>query len=423
MNATGAEAAYSKERVLRSFLRLYAILFALAFLLDDEFLAALLNGVFQIGAFQWGCLSVIALFVGMDALIGWSARLRALLTTDAALNSMLAGLAALAPIVVLELALRPFAHFPYKDASIYQRDPEIGWTMLPSIELEYGEVLVRTNSIGLRSPGIPATKSDEERRVLVLGDSVAFGLRLEKAESFPFVMEKRKRERSRVVVNVINSGVPGYCTLQQARWLRRHGEVLEPDIVILAFVLNDVIPNLTGTQMGDFGADDPTPFIRNTLWDSIQANSALIYFGKRIFHQLRFGRTLRESAIHQELLGVRGLVEQPDHPEIIEAWEATYACLDDILKQCESLNARFLLAVFPYKFQIDDPQTLSAPQNALRTWAETRNVADIDLLPLMVDELERRGVPADAFFMDDCHLTAEGSRWVGEVLAEILSGK
>jgi hypothetical protein len=42
---------------------------------------------------------------------------------------------------------------------------------------------------------------------------------------------------------VINAGMPGYTTYQELEFLKLYGLEMEPDLVVLGFVFNDVVAN------------------------------------------------------------------------------------------------------------------------------------------------------------------------------------
>lgn len=90
---------------------------------------------------------------------------------------------------------------------------------------------IRLNALGMRGPEIGA-REPGELRVLVLGDSMAFGHGVLESEAFPAVLETLlERELSRPVT-VGNAGVPGNAHHEQLRDLRRHREVFDPDLVL-----------------------------------------------------------------------------------------------------------------------------------------------------------------------------------------------
>ena len=119
-------------------------------------------------------------------------------------------------------------------------DPVLGWSNLPGASAHIHDGILdyraRNNSHGFRDPERELAKPDGLRRVLILGDSIAWGWGVNDGERFSDLLEERLGER----VQVINLAVPGYGTDQQYWSLLQKGFAYEPDIVLLCMVLNDV---------------------------------------------------------------------------------------------------------------------------------------------------------------------------------------
>jgi lysophospholipase L1-like esterase len=98
------------------------------------------------------------------------------------------------------------------------------------------------NRLGYRSPERPAAKPAGAFRVVVLGDSIAEGLGVDEvADTFPARLERRLRAAGRPV-EVLNFAVTGYNTAQEVETLAARALTFEPDLVLLAYCLNDRRP-------------------------------------------------------------------------------------------------------------------------------------------------------------------------------------
>jgi len=169
--------------------------------------------------------------------------------------------AALAALVVAELALRAFVPEPgmprlarFSEAlseghavdfdDVFRRDPDRFWSLRPNLSFRpdqrpfFGVV---SNDRGLReNHAIPRDKPAGETRVLFVGDSCTFGYLVSLRDSFVEQTEARLRElvpgRS---IECINAGVPGYTLFQGWRFLLSEGFGYQPDLVVLEFGWND----------------------------------------------------------------------------------------------------------------------------------------------------------------------------------------
>jgi lysophospholipase L1-like esterase len=124
------------------------------------------------------------------------------------------------------------------------RNPKIGFEPVPGVRYE-GENLSfydyqgASNRLGYRGRDHEAAKPPGAWRIVVLGDSIAAGLRVERFEdTFPPILERLLRDRG-VNAEVINLSVSGYNTQQEVETLLDKGLVYRPDLVLVAYSLTD----------------------------------------------------------------------------------------------------------------------------------------------------------------------------------------
>ncbi|HKQ60160.1 MAG TPA: GDSL-type esterase/lipase family protein [Candidatus Polarisedimenticolaceae bacterium] len=107
------------------------------------------------------------------------------------------------------------------------------------------DVAVSINDQGLRDRDYPYERVPGKRRILVLGDSFAWGFGVEQPACFTELVE-----RSLADVEVINAAVSGYSTDQELLWLVNEGLKYRPDVVLLLVSGNDVAMNMTSLAYG-----------------------------------------------------------------------------------------------------------------------------------------------------------------------------
>lgn len=119
------------------------------------------------------------------------------------------------------------------------------WTLKPSsTSLLPSGVTITTNALGLRSPEIEKSKPEGVTRVLVLGESGAFGETVRDEQLFPRLMETRLNEltKGKRRWEVVNAAAPRYSTWQSYIYLEERGIYLEPDLVLVYQQAVDFMP-------------------------------------------------------------------------------------------------------------------------------------------------------------------------------------
>jgi lysophospholipase L1-like esterase len=148
-------------------------------------------------------------------------------------------------LLILEVGTRiifPAPPNPYRAPQIvYRPDPELGYVHVPGEQGWIDDGWVTINSLGLRDTELREKQSDESR-VFVIGDSVTLGWGVNDDETFCRQLGERLRQGKHAGdIRIINGGVSGYDTSQEARFLRRIGPVVDPDVVLIGFYWNDLL--------------------------------------------------------------------------------------------------------------------------------------------------------------------------------------
>ncbi len=120
-------------------------------------------------------------------------------------------------------------------------DERLSFDLRPGARVQ-AEVEYRINALGLRGPETTVAKPPGARRIAVLGDSIAFGYWVAEPDAFPRQLELLLGQvrGPGPAVEVLNFGVPGYNLDQEIEVLRTRALDFEPDVVVIAFCLNDL---------------------------------------------------------------------------------------------------------------------------------------------------------------------------------------
>jgi hypothetical protein len=220
-----------------------------------------------------------------------------------------------------------FSTLPYHMQGMVDH-PLLGYAHPKSVAYQLGNNRVSLNSNGHRGDEMPVRKPAGERRILILGDSVTFGWGVNQGEEFPARLETLLREQNNVVWRVINAGVNGYNSEQEAIFFATEGIAYEPDIVILVYVANDVEPVI-----------DPKPVTwrRSPTWPSslpelLERGRSLSYLYQttKLFqrmHQLELEASAPPLSVTRDV-----------------RWPDSLKALRTILDVCGSHGIPFLLA-------------------------------------------------------------------------------
>ncbi len=184
--------------------------------------------------------------------------------------------ATLGAVVAAEVGLRVFHHLrgtyrldeeavEARQASIWIRsdDPELMFVHRPDYRKE-GIRYTEAHGI-LRSEDVTLEKSQGMLRIVLLGDSIGAGITLPYERRLSTLLERGLASSwAGRPVEVLNFCVNGYKTIQEARLLEAAAAGFDPDLIIVAYCMNDVANSLTPTRW----FLDPSP-PRLYLWDAI----------------------------------------------------------------------------------------------------------------------------------------------------------
>ncbi|MCA8949249.1 MAG: SGNH/GDSL hydrolase family protein [Planctomycetes bacterium] len=128
----------------------------------------------------------------------------------------------------------------------------------PSLDIDIGSYRLQTNALGFRGPEISKQKPPGTFRILVLGDSVSYGTGVNDEVTFLRRWEQTLNESGDRHFEVVNTGHPMYDTSQELALFRDEGLALDPDLVLLVYVVNDIEPTRDVVEQALLGkAPDP----------------------------------------------------------------------------------------------------------------------------------------------------------------------
>jgi len=125
--------------------------------------------------------------------------------------------------------------------------PTYGWATRKGASVVVEGKRVSINDRGHRGRELAAERRGPAIRVVVLGDSIAFGLKVSDEETFAHLLDARDNG-----IEAANLSVPGYGPDQELLVLLGQGLAYQPDVVLLAFCLaNDLAESVLSVALYD----------------------------------------------------------------------------------------------------------------------------------------------------------------------------
>jgi len=267
---------------------------------------------------------------------------------------------------------------------------------------------VSINAHGTRGPARPLDRGEDVARVVVLGDSVAFGQEIPYSDTLGARVETLLGERGARRWEVWNLAFPGYNTVQSAAALGGLGARLAPDVVVLVWVTNDAA-SLEVPLGGSVGGP-------------------ALYVERRVHLLPGLGERLQIAAWRRSAL-FRSLGDALGGPnEVLLEEEEHRAAIAAIAAQCDSLGAPLVFAMVPPLIDYagwregPHPGRPTPPWAADSVWRSAREQATASgaiVVDLTMALAGRR--PSDVR-LDEIHPNALGHRLIATTLAERIAG-
>lgn len=123
--------------------------------------------------------------------------------------------------------------------AILEQDARLFWKQKPNLDVMFEGARVKTNALGLRNG--PIKDKTSQIRIICLGASPTFGWGVEQNEVYAKQLEQLLQKTfAGKNIEVINAGQIGYSSFQGQRYLKEKILSLSPDIITVAYVINDV---------------------------------------------------------------------------------------------------------------------------------------------------------------------------------------
>jgi hypothetical protein len=339
---------------------------------------------------------------------------------------------------IFEVALRTWGSSEAAPAfqGLFEGDPDLGYRLKPHARTRFVTreftADIEVNGAGFRDDEELGPKAPNERRIVLLGDSLVLSVQVPFSQTFGELLERRLNERNpNLRYRVINAGVQGYGPVEEKLYFDRIVATVQPDLVVpIVFVGNDAeeaygsAPKLTRHLAAT----------HQVLADSAMARARRLVRRSMVLQIVRV-RVLSATGRFTPTLAppeppLQSYAATPA-PRIAEGLAVSRDCLRDIVNTAATAGAKTAIVLMPARFQVDDPDYLrlreivaDAGGQLVRDAATERfkealapvGVPVYDVLPDL-----RRALPGpDVFYQETVHLTPRGHEVVAASLDRVL---
>lgn len=335
-----------------------------------------------------------------------------------------------------------------------QHDPWLGWKKIPHLKKLYisdeYETLEMFNSQGIRGPEYPDEKTNNEYRILVLGDSHSEGYTVEFEKLFSEVLKKRLNDRKDRPYQVINAATRAYSTDQELIFFEREGRRLHPDLTVLMFSATNIWNNnqskignqykplfrLNGNSLELTQVPVPPPDLRPDTAAFLRRHC---YLCRVVFNEIKktplftWALKFRKDANRSYLM-----YQEQESRFLHDAWRITEALLLALKQRVQQTGGDFLVVQLPISDQMDDTMweetrkkrgllgegwDLTRINKKLKAFCEKNDIDFLDPLQKFRSAEQRLRAAHRTLYFRCGHWTEEGHALVGNILEKHVREK
>jgi lysophospholipase L1-like esterase len=347
------------------------------------------------------------------------------------------GIAAL-QFAVFEVALRTWGHSEAAPSfeTLFIPDGAVGYRLRPNARTRYVtaefDTEIAINAQGVRDDEPIGPKAANERRIVVLGDSLVLSVQVDARETFCRLLQQRLNANGGPIrYRVINAGVQGYGPVEELFFYREIVRAFAPDLVVETIFVGNDAEDAYGARARLQGDARPASA---AVGDSVAARLRRVVRRSLVLQVLR----LRVVAVTDRLSNWLSPPEPPlqsyaarPAPRIDEGLRISADCVKRIAADAAAAGARTMIMLMPARFQVDDADygrlqdIVAGAGGTLERDAATTRFAEA-LRPLGLPQFDalpalRASLPGpDVFFQQTVHLTPRGHQIVAAALERFL---
>jgi lysophospholipase L1-like esterase len=301
--------------------------------------------------------------------------------------------------------------------SVNVADPFVPWRKIPNSvaegRTEEFAFSYRHNGAGFRDLERSTEKPAGVYRILALGDSFTYGVGAAFEETFPRRLEHQLNTvlGGGPPVEVVNAGIPGYWPEAERLMLEHHGLAYSPDLVLVAFLPNDVVD----THRGGPQIDVATGFLVQRARGGTETPFAWLFARSHLFRGLHAS----SSRVRGWAAGLGRARPIEDVDQDGAARDAAWVRIEQEYTRMAALAsaraARMALVFLPQKGPWK-PDSGDDSERRLARWAAAHGALFIDTKPALRAAWES----APLYYPIDGHCTPAGYAVIARTIAAAL---
>jgi len=277
----------------------------------------------------------------------------------------------------------------------------------PNTSIIYHGTDITINSEGLRDKFYNYEKESGTFRIAAVGDSTTFGFLLNASDSYPKILENKLNNDSNQEkfkkYEVINFGILGYGTTEEAELIKTKVMEYRPDMIILGYTLDDPVIS-------------PNPYLAE------KTNGSCFLYGTDIKVSCMVNKFIFSSKMSTFILGKMSDVYFSifDYYKILygskRKWENVVNGFSDISKVSKQNNIPIVVVIFPLMENMSNYKWESI-HIMVEQEAEKEGFYVVDLL----DYYKKYELPQ--LTLDELHTNKFGNEIAADAIYKKMKGK
>jgi len=316
------------------------------------------------------------------------------------------------------IIIQAYKPFCFRASSI----PGLIYEMVPNLNKEG----IQTNSLGIRDREYQIPKPQGTFRILILGDSIAYGLNLKRKDIFSkSLQELLNSAQHKINYEVINAAIPGYNTMQEYIAFVNKWYVYKPDLVLVGYCSNDMGPaffQLQGQRGFIYSYLKHKPINEWFVMDNITFPEMLSIAMPNVFHLPVFIH--RSLILHSSLyrtvaiktydfLSLKNNLKYPPQAYLNLIMDQAEYAIKDMQEFCNNNHIDLLFVLFPPLYSPSEkvPEGIIYDDSEAKRILENCGITYLELKPYFQSYVEDlMNLSISPAYKDRAHLNALGHK-------------